>query len=73
MHEKKWRFNSLTRAEVVIILDLVKNIYSKTKTISERSITICNNNWKLHQRIVAIFVKELQDADEGGVEISQIR
>jgi len=48
MHEKKWRFNSLTTAKVVIMLDLVETIYSKTKMKSEGSITIYNDNWKLH-------------------------
>ena len=70
MYNKKWKFNSLTAAEAVIILDLVEIVYSKTKIISKGSITICNDNWKLHQRIVANFVKESQFADKGGAKIS---
>ena len=50
-----------------------KTVYLKTKTISKGSITVYNNNWKLHQRIVADFVKESQFTDERGAKISQIR
>jgi len=40
------------------MLNLVEIIYSKTKIINEAEITICNNNWKIYNRLIANFIKE---------------
>ena len=55
------------------MLNLVETICSKTKTINEGEIKIYNNNWKIHNRLTADFIKESQFANKGGIKILRIK
>ena len=41
--------------------------------IDEDEITICNDNWKIYNRLTAKFIKKSQYADKGRAKIQRIK
>ena len=67
------QYNTLVLSKAIIIPDLIKTIYQKTKSTNQVSITIYNNHYKLSKLLVSRYLKDAYYAVKYSTKVSRIK